>query len=64
MSLVQLKNVVVKAALNCLAKALIIATARVNYDHNYQLYGHGKGLKKPGEDVLKTTGVDLANGGV
>ena len=37
--------------------------ARVNGDPKYQLYRHGKGLKKPVEDLLEASGVDLANGG-
>jgi len=55
--------VTVKADLNCLAYALLIAVARVNGDSKYQLYGHIKGLKKPVEDLLKASGVDLSNGG-
>jgi len=51
----------VKAAINCLAYALIIAMARVNGDPKYQLYRHSKGLKKP-VHVLKPSGVDLSNG--
>jgi len=37
--------------------------ARVNGDPNYALYRHGKCMKKPVEDLLKTSGVDLSNGG-
>jgi len=55
--------VTVKAALNCLAYALIIAMARVNGDPKYQSNRDGRGLKKPAEDLLKAPGVDLSNGG-
>ena len=54
--------VTVKSALNCLAYALIIAMASVNGDPKYQSYRDGKGLKKPVEDLLKDSGVDLSNG--
>jgi len=53
----------VKAALNSLAYALIIAMGRVNGDSKYQLYRHRKGLKNRVEDLLKVSGVDLSNGG-
>jgi len=63
MSAIKKSIVTVKAALNCLAYALIIAMARVNGDPKYQSYRHGSGLKKPVEDLLKASGVDLSNGG-
>ena len=63
MSAIKKSIVTVKALLNCLAYALIIAMARVNGEPKYQLYRHGKGLKKPVEDLLKASGVDLSNGG-
>ena len=37
--------------------------ARVNYDPKYALYRDGKCLKKPTEDLLNASGVDLTNGG-
>jgi len=37
--------------------------ARVNGDPKYQLYRPSKGLKKPVEDLLKASGVDMSNGG-
>ena len=46
-----------------MAHALVIAMARVNIDSKYELYRHGKGLKKPVEDLLKASGVDLSNCG-
>ena len=40
------KSIVVKTAFLCLARALIIAMARVNGDPKYALYRHYKGFKK------------------
>jgi len=57
------KVIVVKAAFLCLAHALIIATARMNGDPKYALYRRGKCMKKPVEDLMKTSGVGLSNGG-
>ena len=51
-----------KAALLCLAHALIISMARMNGDPKYPLYRHGKCMKNPVEDLLKASGVDLSNG--
>jgi hypothetical protein len=55
--------VVVKAAVLCLAHALIIAMARVNGDLMYASYRHGYGSKEPVQDLLNAPGVDLSNGG-
>ena len=63
MSAIKRSIVVVKAAVNCLAYALIIAMARLNGDPKYQSYRHGCGLKKPVDDLLKASGVNLSNGG-
>jgi hypothetical protein len=57
------KSIVVKAAFLCLAHALIIAMARVNGVPMYRLYRDGRNLKKPVEDLLNASGVDLTNGG-
>ena len=46
MTAIKKSIVTVKAALNCLADALIIALPRVNGDTKYQFYRHIKGLKK------------------
>jgi hypothetical protein len=46
-----------------LVHALIIAIANVKNDPKYASYRHGYGLKEPVEDFLKTSGVDLSNGG-
>jgi len=62
MSVIKKSIVTVKAALNCLAYALIIAMARVNIDPKYKSYSNGRGLKNPVEDFLKSSGVDLSNG--
>ena len=53
----------VKAALLCLAHALIIAMARVNSDPEYKSYRNGNRLNKPVEELLRDSGVDLSNGG-
>jgi hypothetical protein len=55
--------VVVKAAFLCLARAEIIAMARVNNDPKYVSYRHGYGLHKPVQNLLNASGVDLSNGG-
>jgi len=63
MSVIKRSIVRVKALLNCLAYALIIAMAQVNGDPKYQSYGNGYGFKIPVEDLLTASGVDLPNGG-
>jgi hypothetical protein len=55
--------VVVKAVINCLAYALVIAIAQCNDDPKYGSYRNGYCLKKPVEELLKASGVDLTNGG-
>ena len=55
--------VVVKAEFLCLVHAHAIAMARVNGDPKYKLYNNGYGLKKPDEELLEATGVDVTNGG-
>ena len=47
----------------CLAHALIIAMARENGDPKYASYRHGYGLHKPVEEHVKSSAVDLSNGG-
>ena len=60
----QLNSIVtVKAVINCLAYALVIAMARVNGDPKYKSYRNGRGIKQPVEDLLKASGVNLSNGG-
>ena len=54
--------VTVKAAIKCLAYALIIAMAWVHGDKKYK-YTYGERLKQPVEFLLKASGVDLSNGG-
>jgi len=53
----------VKAAFLCLAHALIIAMTRLNNDPKYKSCRIGYGLKKPVEEILKDSVVDLSNGG-
>jgi len=52
----------VKAALNFLAYAFVIAMAQVNGDTKHQLYRNSKELKKPADDLLKASGIHLSNG--
>ena len=63
MSAIKKSIVVVKAAFLCLAHALNIVMSRLNCDPKYELYRHGKCLKKPVEDLLNASGVDLTNDG-
>jgi len=63
MSAIKKSIVSVKAAINCLAHALIIAIARVNCDPKYKSYRNGRGMKQPVEDLLKASGVNLRNAG-
>jgi len=63
MSAIQRNIAAVKAVLKCQAYALIIAMLRVNVDPNDALYRRGYGLKKPVEELLEPSGVDLTNGG-
>ena len=37
--------------------------ARVNGDPKYATYRYGYGLKKPAEELLNASGVDICNGG-
>jgi hypothetical protein len=53
----------VKAGQNCLARALIISIARLNNDQNYNSYRQGYKLKPKVDHLLRTTGIDLTNGG-
>jgi hypothetical protein len=63
LSAIKRRFTVEKAAFLCMSHALIIAMARVNGDTKYELYRNGKCLKKPVEDLLEVSGVDLSNGG-
>jgi hypothetical protein len=55
----------VKAEINCLAHALLIAKARVHNDPYYNAYRDGRSLKiRPAvQQLLATTGLNLDNGG-
>jgi hypothetical protein len=46
-----------------LAHALIIVVAQVNGDPKYKSYRNGYELEKPVDELLKSSGVDLSNGG-
>jgi hypothetical protein len=63
LSAAKMSTVAVKAALLCLAHALIIAMARVNGDPKYNSYRDRYQLGKPVEELLKASGVYLSNGG-
>jgi hypothetical protein len=53
----------VKAEQNCLAHAAIIAIARVNNDPIYNSYRHVYKVRPEVNRLLRTTGIDLLNGG-
>jgi hypothetical protein len=63
LSAIKKSIVTVKAAVLCLAHALIIAIARVNNDPKYASYRDGYGLRQPVEDLLNASGVNLSNRG-
>ena len=46
-----------------MAHAVIIAIARMNKDPKYHSYGKGFKIRPVVESFLKTTGIDLTNGG-
>jgi len=58
MSPIKKSFVRVKAAVTCFAYAPIIAMARVNGDPKYQSYRHGRGLKKPVENLFEASGAN------
>ena len=47
----------------CLAHALIIAMAKVNWYPKYKSYRVGYSLKQPVQDQISGSGIDLTNGG-
>jgi len=50
----------VKAESNCLARALVIAKAKVDGDDkNYQSYRHGYKIRPVVDRLIETTGIDL-----
>ena len=53
----------VKAAMYCLVHVFIIPMARVNGDRKYKSYRNVRAMKKPVEDLLKTSGGNLCNAG-
>jgi hypothetical protein len=62
LSAVKRSLMVVKAAFLCFTHALIIAMVGVYGDPKYALYRHGKRMKKPVEDLLNASGVNLSKG--
>jgi hypothetical protein len=63
MNAIKKSVVVMKTAFFCLAHALIITMAQVNFDPKYKSYRDGHLLDQTVEDLLKASGVDLSNGG-
>jgi hypothetical protein len=58
------KNIVeVKAEQNFLAHALIIAVPSLKADPHYKSYRLGHKIRREVEQLLRTTGLDLTNGG-
>jgi len=51
-----------KAEENCLTHALIIATAKVDIDSNYDAYRKGRKIRHGVQTLLEMTGIDLTNG--
>ena len=62
MSAIKKSIVRVKAAVNCLAYALLIAMTRINGDPKYKSYNKVYELNKPVEELLDFSCVDLSNG--
>jgi hypothetical protein len=55
--------VVVTAAENSLAHALVIAKARLTDDPEYKAYRQGRKIRTVVEELLRATGIDLTDGG-
>jgi len=53
----------VKSKTHCLSQALIIAIARLRNDPKYKSYRDGYRIRPVVQRLLKTTGIDLQNGG-
>jgi hypothetical protein len=53
----------VKAENNCLIHAVIIAITKVTNDPNYKTYIQGRKIYPAVDRLLKTTGIELKNGG-
>jgi hypothetical protein len=52
-----------KAEINCLAHALIIAIAKITNDPNYKAYIQGRKIHPEVHNLLATVGINLENGG-
>ena len=58
------RNIIeVKSKTNCLVQALIIATARLTNDSNYNAYRRGSRILPVVQKLLESAGIDLQNGG-
>jgi hypothetical protein len=64
-TLAHLKKIIVRvnADTNCLAHALVIAIAKGENDPNYEAYRKGRKIRPVLQCLLRTTGIDLSNGG-
>ena len=62
MALLKRSIVEVRAEENCLAKALVIAIARLNNDPNYKAYSQGNKIRHMGRQLLDKPGIDLKKG--
>jgi len=51
----------VKADENYLARALVIAIAKIDKDPNYKAYIQGRNIRPVVRNLLETTGIDLSN---
>ena len=63
MSTIKTSIVRVWAAINVLTQAIIVAMVRIKGDQKYHSFGHVTDLRKPAEDIIEASGVDLSNGG-
>jgi hypothetical protein len=63
MGAVKRSIVVVRGTSLCLAHALVIAMAQANGDPEYKAYRNGNRLEKPVKELLRSSGVDLSQGG-
>ena len=63
LSAIKRSIIVVQGTILCLAHALIIPMSRVNGDPKYKSFRNGTWLKRPVENLLSASGVDLTNGG-
>ena len=62
--MVHLKTSVVevKTSENCLAHAILIAIAKLEYNPDYKAYQKGRKIRPVVEELLDKTGLDLSEG--